>query len=90
MTLWWAKSVLNFFQCCRHVSCVNFLLNSGAEPFLVDKLQRRSAIHYAAAAGQSNVLKALLSDSQLMHTEDGMLALKNVRIHDMSGQCRYC
>ena len=55
---------------------------------MVEKLQRRSAIHYAAVSGQTGVLKALLSDSQLMHTEDGMLALKNVRIHDMSGQCR--
>ena len=72
----------------RHVSCVNFLLTSGADPFLVDKIQRRSAIHYAAAAGQASVLKVLLSNEQLMHTEDGMQALKHVRIHDISGQCR--
>jgi hypothetical protein len=72
----------------RHVSCVKFLLNNGAEPFLVDKPQRRSAIHYAANGGQVGVLRALLSDTQLMHTEDGVLPLKNVRVHDMSGQCR--
>ncbi len=56
---------------------------------MVDKTQRRSAIHYAAAAGQIGVLRALLSDSQLMHTEEGVMPLKNVRVHDMSGQCRY-
>ena len=56
--------------------------------FQVDKAQRRSAIHYAAAAGQASVLRALLSEDRLMHTEEGLQPLKNVRVHDMSGQCR--
>lgn len=68
---------------------MNFLLRYGADVFQVDKVQRRSAIHHATVAGQAGVLRALLSDDQLLHTEDGLLPLKHVRVHDVSGQCRF-
>lgn len=64
------------------------MLDHGADVFQVDKSQRRSAIHYAAANGQAAVLRALLDENQLMHTEDGLQPLRHVRVHDMSGQCR--
>ena len=73
---------------CRHVSCVNYLLESGCDVFAVDRAQRRSAIHYAAANGRAGVLRKLLADSTIVHTEEGMQPLKHVRVHDMSGQCR--
>ncbi len=56
--------------------------------FAVDKHQRRSAIHYAVAGGHVDVVKLLLSDDAKVHTEDGQVPLRDVRIHDMSGQCR--
>lgn len=66
-----------------------YLLAQGADAFAVDKGQRRSAIHYAVANQQHEVLKVLLSDDAKVHTDDGELPLRNVRVHDMSGQCRY-
>ncbi len=67
---------------------MEFLLDQGADVFAVDKSQRRSAIHYAVVNGHTDVLKLLLSDSAKVHTEDGQVPLRDVRIHDMSGQCR--
>ncbi|BDA44275.1 probable E3 ubiquitin-protein ligase XBOS33 at N-terminal half [Coccomyxa sp. Obi] len=76
---------------CEHgrLDCVEYLLDQGADVFAVDKHQRRSAIHYAVAGGHVDVLKMLLSDDAKVHTEDGQVPLRDVRIHDMSGQCRY-
>ena len=73
---------------CSKVECVEYLLDQGADVFAVDKNQRRSAIHYAVMNGHSNVLKLLLSDNAKVHTEDGQVPLRDVCIHDMSGQCR--
>ena len=67
---------------------MEYLLDQGADVFAVDKNQRRSAIHYAVVNGHTNVLKSLLSDNAKVHTEDGQVPLRDVRIHDMSGQCR--
>ncbi|KAK9805084.1 hypothetical protein WJX73_003042 [Symbiochloris irregularis] len=72
-----------------HADCVAFLLEHGADVFAVDRTQRRSAIHCAAAAGRTSVLRRLLDDATKVHTEDGLVCLKDVRVHDMSGQCRY-
>ena len=66
-----------------------YLLENGADVFAVDRQQRRSAVHVAAAAGRSAVLKRLLDESTKVHTEEGLTALRDVRVHDMSGQCRY-
>ena len=73
---------------CRHHRAVELLLRSGADFFVVDRTTRRSAIHYAANAGATRVLKTLLSDETCIHTEEGMQPLKYVRVQDMSGQCR--
>lgn len=54
----------------------------------MDRAQRRSAIHFAVMGPQPDVLKMLVSDEAKIHTEDGSMALRDVRIHDMSGQCR--
>jgi len=67
---------------------VEYLLAQGADAFAVDKNQRRSAIHYAVVNVHADVLKALLSDNAKVHTEDGQVPLRDVRVHDMSGQCR--
>lgn len=67
---------------------MEYLLDQGADVFAVDKHQRRSAIHYAVAGGHEDVLKMLLSEDAKVHTEDGHVPLRDVRIHDMSGQCR--
>jgi Ankyrin repeats (many copies) len=72
----------------RHEACVQFLLQEGADPFVVDRMQRRSVIHYAASFGYVAVLRKLLSDDVMVPTEEGMVALKSVRVHDVSGNCR--
>lgn len=72
----------------RRLSCAEYLLDQGADVFAVDKHQRRSAIHYAVAGRHIDVVKMLLSDNAKVHTEDGQVPLRDVRIHDMSGQCR--
>ncbi|KAK9866030.1 hypothetical protein WJX84_004124 [Apatococcus fuscideae] len=72
-----------------HHRAVELLLRNGADIFTVDRLSKRSAIHYAASAGSIRVLKVLLADGTCIHTEDGMQPLKYVRVQDMSGQCRY-
>ncbi len=74
---------------CRHTACAAYLLEQGADAFAVDKAQRRSAIHYAVLGPQPGVLKMLVSDDAKIHTEDGRMPLRDVRVHDMSGQCRY-
>jgi 1,6-anhydro-N-acetylmuramate kinase len=72
----------------RHAQCAAYLLEQGADPFAVDRIQRRSTIHYAVAGSHSAVLRLLLSDAAVVHTDDGALPLRDVRVHDMSGQCR--
>ncbi len=54
----------------------------------MDKAQRRSAIHYAVLGPRPDVLRFLVSDDAKIHTEDGIVPLRDVRVHDMSGQCR--
>ncbi len=73
---------------CRHMPCTAYLLEQGADAFAVDKAQRRSAIHYAVLGPQPDVLRFLVSDDAKIHTEDGIVPLRDVRVHDMSGQCR--
>ncbi len=70
------------------MGCLNYLLDAGADVFAIDRLQRRSAIHYAAANGRANILRRLLDDSNKVHTEEGFMPLKNVHVHDMSGYCK--
>ncbi|CAK0737042.1 hypothetical protein CVIRNUC_000845 [Coccomyxa viridis] len=72
-----------------HADCAQYLLGQGADAFAVDKAQRRSAIHYAVMSPQPDVLQMLVSDDAKIHTEDGRMPLRDVRVHDMSGQCRY-
>ena len=74
---------------CRHTDCAQYLLGQGADAFAVDKAQRRSAIHYAVMSPQPDVLQMLVSDDAKIHTEDGRMPLRDVRVHDMSGQCRW-
>ena len=74
---------------CRHADCAQYLLGQGADAFAVDKAQRRSAIHYAVMSPQPDVLQMLVSDDAKIHTEDGRMPLRDVRVHDMSGQCRW-
>ncbi|KAK9834186.1 hypothetical protein WJX81_006554 [Elliptochloris bilobata] len=69
--------------------CVAYLLSLGADALAVDDAQRRNALHHASAGSHVAALKALLSDATRMHTEEGSLPLRNVRVLDMSGQCRY-
>lgn len=64
------------------------LLRNGADPFLVDKAQLRTALHYSAAFGHADALAMLLSDSTRVVTEDGRVALRLAKIRDMSGVCR--
>ena len=64
------------------------LLRNGADPFLVDKAQLRTALHYCAAFGQEAALGVLLSDSTRVDTEEGRVALRQAKIRDMSGICR--
>ena len=75
--------------CCRHVDCATYLLENGADVFAIDKQLRRSAIHYAAASNKAVVLKRLLDENTKVHTDEGLQPLRDVRVHDMSGQCRY-
>jgi ankyrin repeat protein len=63
------------------------LLAEGADPFLVDRRQLRTALHYAAAFGQATTLRALLSEGTLVHTAAGRVALRNAKVCDMSGIC---
>ncbi|CAL5218420.1 g96 [Coccomyxa viridis] len=72
-----------------HAPCAAYLLEQGADAFAVDKAQRRSAIHYAVLGPRPDVLRFLVSDDAKIHTEDGIVPLRDVRVHDMSGQCRY-
>jgi ankyrin repeat protein len=74
---------------CRHADCAAYLLEQGADAFAVDKAHRRSAIHYAVLGPQPDALRMLLSDDAKIHTEDGRMPLRDVRVHDMSGQCRW-
>ena len=55
----------------------------------MDKAHRRSAIHYAVLGPQPDALRMLVSDDAKIHTEDGRMPLRDVRVHDMSGQCRW-
>ena len=75
--------------CCRHVDCATYLLENGADIFAIDKHLRRSAVHYAAAGNKATVLKRLLDENTKVHTDEGLQPLRDVRVHDMSGQCRY-
>jgi hypothetical protein len=74
---------------CRHTDCAAYLLEQGADAFAVDKAHRRSAIHYAVLGPQPDALRMLVSDDAKIHTEDGRMPLRDVRVHDMSGQCRW-
>lgn len=84
----WLAANLPACACDRHTECVAYLLEHGADVFAVDRTQRRSAIHCAAAAGRVAVLKRLLDEATKVHTEEGLTPLRDVRVHDMSGQCR--
>ena len=75
--------------CCRHADCAAYLLEQGADAFAVDKAHRRSAIHYAVLGPRPDALRMLVSDDAKIHTEDGRMPLRDVRVHDMSGQCRW-
>lgn len=63
------------------------LLAEGADPFLVDRRQLRTALHYAAAFGQATVLRVLLSEGTFVDTAAGRVALRNAKVCDMSGIC---
>ena len=71
------------------MDCATYLLENGADMFAIDKHLRRSAIHYAAASNKAAVLKRLLDENTKVHTDEGLQPLRDVRVHDMSGQCRY-
>ena len=72
----------------RHAACVRYLLEQGADAFAVDRQQRRSALHHAVAGCHGAALAVLLAPGTLVHTDDGAMPLRDVRVHDMSGQCR--
>ena len=74
---------------CRHAFCAEYLIEQGADPFIQDRGQHRSAIHYAAAKGKAGALRKLLSDHLCIHTDEGFVPLKSARIQDVSGNCRY-
>ena len=74
---------------CRHADCAAYLLEQGADAFAVDKAHRRSAIHYAVLGPRPDALRMLVSDDAKIHTEDSRMPLRDVRVHDMSGQCRW-
>ena len=74
---------------CRHGFCAEYLIEQGADPFVQDRSHNRSAIHYAAAKGKSGSLKRLLSEHMCIHTDEGFVPLKDARIQDVSGNCRY-
>ena len=74
---------------CRHGFCAQYLIEQGADPFTQDRAHHRSAIHYAASKGKNTALKLLLSDHMCIHTDEGFLPLKDARIQDVSGNCRY-
>ena len=65
------------------------LLAEGADPFLMDRRQLRTALHYAAAFGQAAVLRALLSEGTIVDTAAGRVALRNAKVCDMSGVCTW-
>lgn len=73
---------------CRHGFAARYLIEQGADPFLQDRAQHRSAIHYAAAKGKAESLRRLLDDNLRIHTEQGFVALKDARVQDVSGNCR--
>jgi len=66
---------------------VSLLLAEGADPFLVDRRQLRTALHYAAAFGQAPVLRTLLSEGTCVDTAVGRVALRDAKVCDMSGTC---
>ena len=35
------------------------------------------------------MLRRLLDENTKVHTDEGLTALRDVRVHDMSGQCRW-
>ena len=74
---------------CRHGFAARYLIEQGADPFVQDRAQHRSAIHYAAAKGKADSLRRLLDDNLRIHTEEGFVALRDARIQDVSGNCRY-
>ena len=82
------KEGMHVFCACRHGFAARFLIEQGADPFVQDKVQHRSAIHYAAAKGRVDSLRRLLDDQLRIHTEEGYISLKNARIQDVSGNCR--
>ena len=71
----------------RSTACAMLLLAEGADPFLVDRRQLRTALHYAAAFGQVATLRALLSEGTLVDTAAGRVALRDAKVCDMSGIC---
>lgn len=92
----WVHSVCSFTHVLlmasvvvRHGFCAQYLIEQGADPFTQDRVQHRSAIHYAAAKGKTGALQKLLSDHLCIHTDEGFVPLKNARIQDVSGNCRY-
>ena len=64
------------------------LLRHEADPFLVDRAQLRTAIHYAASFGHAAALRLLLADSTRVDTEQGRMPLRLAKVCDMSGACR--
>ena len=74
---------------CRHTGCVQYLIDCGADVFKVDKTHSRSVLHYAVANGQDKVLKYLVCEGTVMHTEEGLQSLRWIQVKDISGQCRW-
>ena len=71
----------------RSTACASLLLAEGADPFLVDRRQLRTALHYAAAFGQASTLRTLLSEGTCIDTAVGRVALRDAKVCDMSGIC---
>lgn len=74
---------------CRHVECAVYLLEHGADVFAIDKHLRRNCLHYAASSNRANVLRRLLDENTQVQTEEGLQSLRHLRVHDVSGQCRF-
>jgi ankyrin repeat protein len=43
-----------------HAGCAKFLAESGADPFVADKVRGQTCLHYAALANSEDTIKELL------------------------------
>ncbi|GAB2235042.1 hypothetical protein Droror1_Dr00004319 [Drosera rotundifolia] len=67
------------------LSCVQKLLNAGANILIFDSLQGRTCLHYAAYRGHSDCLQAIISAARSSHVAASWGFARFVNIRDVKG-----